>query len=65
MARPSTIPLVDRILNGGLADFIGDARTDGRSYERIAKMLHEEHDIDVTGETVRKWHAELTAEAAS
>lgn len=64
MARPSTLPLVDRILNGGLADFIGTARNAGHSYERIAKMLYEEHAIDVTGETVRKWHAELT-EAAS
>jgi hypothetical protein len=55
VARPSTFPLVDRILDGRLAEYIATARENGDSFERIARNLHADHGIDVTGETIRKW----------
>lgn len=55
----TTLTLVDRILAGGLAEYLTDARAAGHSFERISKMLYEDHAIDVTGETVRKWSVEL------
>lgn len=50
-------PLVDRILGGGLVQFLDDARAAGESHETIARRLSAEHAIDVTGETVRRWCA--------
>lgn len=60
MPRNDTFPLVDRIVPGGLAGFLADAREpdeNGRrpSFEDIAYRLRDEHDIKVSNETIRKW----------
>jgi hypothetical protein len=55
MAGTDTYPLVDRIVPGGLADYLTTARHEGASYESIAFDLRADHDITVSVETVRKW----------
>lgn len=48
-------PLVDRILGGKLDQTLAAWRTEGLSYEAIARRLASEHDISVTAETIRAW----------
>ena len=56
MAAPKPIrPYVERLIPGGLTAFLVAARAEGLSFERIARKLHTEHDIDVVTEQVRKW----------
>lgn len=57
MGRRDTFPLVDRLVPGGLADFLQAARDvdDRQSHEDIAIALLTEHDIKVSAETVRRW----------
>lgn len=55
VARRDTFPLVDRLVPGGLAAFLAAARADDESHETIAFRLRTEHDLEVSGETVRKW----------
>lgn len=57
MGRRDTFPLVDRLVPGGLTDYLRAARTpaDKRSHEDIAVELLTEHDIKVSTETVRRW----------
>lgn len=57
MGRRDTFPLVDRLVPGGLSDFLRAARQleDKRSHEDIAVELLTEHDIKVSAETVRRW----------
>jgi len=57
-------PLVDRIMGGTLVDFLTSARADGLSYERTARKLAAEHDIDVSAEQVRKWCTEVEEQAS-
>ena len=55
MAATDTFPLVDRLVEGGLAAFLAEARANGDSHETIAFRLRAEHDIAISSETVRKW----------
>lgn len=57
MATP-IYPLVDRILDGKLADELAARRARGDSHATIARWLDADHDITVTAETVRKWCAD-------
>jgi hypothetical protein len=61
MARTTPIirALVDRVLGGGLCDFLQSHRDSGDSFATIARVLYTEHDIDVTAETVRVWCIDL------
>lgn len=57
---PSPIrPLVDRILEGRLAEVLADWRETGVSYAGIAARMYAEHGIEVGAETIRKWCDEL------
>lgn len=60
--RPSTFPLVDRILDGHLEQFLTEHRARGLSYEAIARELYKQFDIDVSAKAVRRWL--LAVEAA-
>lgn len=53
--RPSTFPLVDRILDGHLEQFLTEHRARGLSYEAIARELYKQFDIDVSAKAVRRW----------
>lgn len=59
MARTSSLPLVDKIFGGEFAEWLRTARSEGKSFEAIARTLAEEHEVNVTGETVRRWCSEL------
>lgn len=51
--------MADRLADGKLADQITVLRGDGNTWEQIAKVLFAEHGIEVTGQTLRLWGAEL------
>lgn len=55
MPSPSPRPLVDRLIPGGLEQFLRDARTSGQSGQTIAGRLAAEHDISVSVQTVLTW----------
>lgn len=57
MAPYSTLPLVDRLVPGGLERYLSEARADGQSYQTIVTRLAEEHDISSTPPTVSAWCA--------
>lgn len=59
MPPTSTRPLVDRLIPGGLREFLTLARQNGDSYNAIALRLHREHDVAITSTTVRSWCIEL------
>lgn len=61
MAPPLSYQLLDRLLDGKLGERIDQARAEGHSYERIARELCAEQSIDLTGETIRRWHSEAAA----
>lgn len=65
MARSSTYPLVDRILDGRLADLLTDWRAEGVTLQDIAYRLRSEHDIKVSIATVKRWVGLAEAEKAS
>ena len=62
MAPTDTSKLVDRIIPGGLAAYLTEARADGDTFADIAFRLRSEHDIEVTQETVRRWCGMYVAE---
>lgn len=51
--------LADRLTEGTLADLIARKRSNGESFDRIARYLAAGYGIEVTGETVRAWHQQL------
>jgi hypothetical protein len=55
MPPTDTYPLVDRIIPGGLAAWLEDAKSDGQSPAEMARRLHSEHDLVVSQDTVRRW----------
>lgn len=59
MARRTIYPLIDRALDGTLADRLRRWRDEGMSYASIATRLHVEHGVDVSHETVRQWVLDL------
>lgn len=63
--RQPLLPLIDRLLDGKLADYLSDRRAEGLSFDAIGRRLANEHDVSVTGETVRRWCVELGIEDAA
>lgn len=55
MARSSTFPLVDRILDGQLTALLTTWRGEGATFQDIAYRLRAEHDIRVSIATVQRW----------
>lgn len=51
--------LADRLMDGHLSDFIGDARRAGSSYFTISVRLREEHGISVNPASVRRWAIDM------
>lgn len=66
MGRSSTYPLVDRILDGRLAEHLTAWKAEGLSLVDITFRLRSDHDIRVSVATVQRWLANLEeTEAAS
>lgn len=49
------MPLVDRLIPGGLEQYLREARERGESFQTIATRLQSEHDIPTTHQTVSAW----------
>lgn len=60
MARTSQFQLVDTsVFAGKFAGKLQAWRQAGMSFESIARKLHEDYSVAVSGETVRRWYAQL------
>lgn len=55
MARSTIRDLTDRLLDGNLDTWLAEQRSAGHSFAEIAWRLRVEHEVAVTGETVRTW----------
>lgn len=55
MARTSTYPLVDRLLDGKLAETLTAWNDQGAGVEEITYRLRSEHDVILSTSTVRRW----------
>ena len=55
MAGRSSFHLVDRILDGHLAEFLTEARANGQSFETIARDLYIQFDIEISSHAIRRW----------
>lgn len=55
MSRGTTYPLVDRLLDGQLAEILSAWRDEGLSYETMARRLQSDHDVEVSTATVHRW----------
>ncbi len=51
--------MADRMAEGTLAARLTAMRGTGDSWETIARVLYDEHGIEVTGQTLRTWGVEL------
>lgn len=62
-----TRQLADTLLPGGVDQFIAERRAAGASWRRIALDLRDatKARVDVTPETLRNWHADVSTEAVA
>lgn len=51
--------MADRMADGTLAARLTALRSNGDSWETIARILYDEFGIEVAGQTLRTWGAEL------
>lgn len=65
MARTSTYPLVDRLLDGKLAETLIAWDDQGDGVEEITYRLRSEHDVVLSTSTVRRWLDRIKTEAAA
>lgn len=47
--------MADRLTEGRLADILRETRAEGKSYEAIARLLHADHGVVVTAQTLTNW----------
>lgn len=59
MARINGLLLAERLIPGGVADYLQALRDQGLAWDAVARRLENEHDITVTSETVRTWARQL------
>jgi len=58
MTNPSPLyRLIERQLDGTLADFVARHRTDGATWPEIAADVSAKTDVEISGETLRRWFA--------
>lgn len=73
MVASPNFQMADRVLDGRLRQVLTDLYGETRSWEEVSRRLYAEHNVRVTGQTLRRWNAELgidkgetpTAKAAS
>lgn len=63
-SRTSTFDITNRALGGVLPAFIRELRDAGCSWREVSYRLREEHQVDVSIETLRRWSAALEEEAS-
>lgn len=59
--RNGTFDLHDRAMGGGLAELLRSQRAAGITWTEIAFQLRTQHNLKVSVETLRRWHAGLEA----
>lgn len=50
--------MADRMAGGRLAEVIDEMHVEGRSYEDIARRLYADYGIEISRQTVARWHAD-------
>lgn len=67
MLRSPTYQMANELADGKLAERLTYYREHGVQWDAIANLLRAEHNIWVSGETLRRWHKKLvdTAGAAA
>lgn len=65
MVASSNFQMADRVLDGELERVLTDLYTETRSWEEVSRRLYAEHGIRVTGQTLRRWNADLKIGEAS
>lgn len=66
MGQPTTTQrLADAVLGGQLREFVLTRRAEGQSWRRVAICLLQEHDVDVSAETLRGWFKAASTEDAA
>lgn len=63
-ATSAAYRMADRLADGRLAEIIAEQRAAGTSFEAIARQLHADHGIEVSGTTVANWSRALDLEPA-
>lgn len=51
--------MADRLLDGALIEFMTAAYDESHSWEEVSRRLLTQHNVVVTGQTLRKWAHEL------
>lgn len=65
MGRQSLLPLVERVIAEPAAGYLQRLRDADLTYDDIARKLDADHQISVTGETVRQWCRRLDVKDAA
>lgn len=65
MQATTRFELLDRLLEGRLADELLGQRAQGASYEDIARSLEAVHGVKVTATTVWRWVRDIEVRQAS
>ncbi len=55
--------MADRVLEGQLLSVLTGLYSETRSWEEVSRRLFAEHGIRVTGQTLRRWNADLGLDA--
>jgi hypothetical protein len=60
MTAPTVFDLANRIVGGDLPAKLEEWRTEYEmSFDAIARRLHRDYDLEVTGEAIRSWWGKL------
>lgn len=63
-SRISTFDITNRALGGILPSYLRELRAGGNSWREVSYRLRDEHHVDVSIETLRRWYNELEREAS-
>lgn len=61
MATRSRYDLIDRLLDGRLAEVLAGWKAEGVSFDEQARRMEDDHGIAITRETLRRWSNANTA----
>ena len=55
MPGTELFPIIDRLIPGGLGAYLTAARANGESLRTIGQRLQDEHQLQITYTTIKKW----------
>lgn len=65
LVQTATQRLLDHLLDGQLRSYVLERRNQGQSWRRISLALHDELQVDVSFETLRRWFSEAQPQDAA